>query len=523
MRITHSIIFFLSILFSAILLSCEEESLSPNGNNSIDPPNGNISLHEDEGNVGLVINTRSIVKKRYFPETAEIRFPNHSQFDSIIVIDPSTNLAILSIHRSELSKQDSLDFTQGVAINIMIKDSLQQQLASYSSNNYIIDDSNTPLNLNTNLPFIPHTLYFEESLAYLLQPENMPGFINSSDETKYSVDFFSGDSSIQQQFYFIKVPGITPNTFFIKHLGYPNGEYMYYEEGLNLNYINLRSGDPDEFVLEPDEDDWLRIRHKTTGKFLSLTTTSFNDTVLGLNTTGMRLRIISDVNWEIEDRGTFYNQPIMGRARASFAYQETLENCSQGELQTSVGNSETRSTTWTYSTTESLQLFSSVQLSAGLTVRSEVKAKIGGDNYGKSLEVTVGGEIRIDASYTTSTTTTTQNTLSEQEQKSTEVSRVRTFTVPPYTYVEINDAVKSIDNINVPFTQVLRIRAKDRRNNDIPLSGPEIVQQLLSNLTTGAIKQVRSDYVDITLRGNVKMDRIMHAFTTVTEDTTRCN
>ena len=500
-----------------ICLSCEDEPTKPSNNTNTITNGGNNSIDEDEGFVGLVINTRPIFKKRYFPVTASIYFPNNSKFDTVLTIDPFTNLAILSIHRTELSSSDSMNFAQGVALNVIIMDSTQQQLAVYSANKHVVDDSNVPINLNTNLPFIPPTLYFEESLAYLLQPENLLGVITSTSETVYSDGLFVGDS-LEQQFYFIKVQN-TPNTFLIKHLGYSNGEYMYYEVG--QNYMNLRDADPDEFVFEPDENGWIKIRHKNTGKLLFLTTI-LGSQRLSLSTSGMRFRIISDVNWEIEDRGTNYNQPIMGRARASFAYQETLQNCSQGELETSVGNSDSRTTTWTYSSSESLQLFSSLTLSAGTTIRGEVKAKIGGDNYGKSLEVTVGGEVRFDASYTTSSTTTTENTWSEQEQTMTEVSRVRTFKVPPYTYVEISDLVKSIDNVTIPYTQVLRIRAKDRRNNDKPLSGQQIIQQLVSNLTSTVVKLIGSDFVDITIRGDIKMDRIMHAYTTVVEDTTRC-
>jgi hypothetical protein len=533
-NITHYVLPLLRGVLALVLVlalsTCSEDPTSPESSegNGEGNPGVDITLHEDEGHVGLVINTRLILKKGYIPETAAISFPSHSRFDTLIAIDPSTNLAILSIHRTELTEGEKTAFANGVAVNIVITNPTQQQLASYSSNQKEMDDSNIPIDLETTLPYIPPALSLKESLAYLLQPENVPGVITSTIATEYSAGFFAEDT-VKQQFYFIRAQGSTPNTYLIKHPGYGVDEYFYYEPG--QDYINLREGGPEEFVLEPDEDGWLKIRHKNTGKFLFLDMATDTTDRLRLSTTVMRFRIISDLNYEIEDRGTFYNQPIMGKAKAVFAYTETLLNCSSGTLETNVGNSESRTTTLIYGTTESLQLFSSAELSAGLTVSAQVKAMIGGEVVDPvtkskvvgSLETTYGFELRVDASYTTSNTSTTENNWSREQQTLTEVSRSRTLTVLPYTSVEVFDVIKSIDNVTVPFTQVLRIRAKDRRNNFAPLSGQEIVTQLFSNLTTSAIRQIGDNFVDITQRGNVKLNRILHATTTVLEDTTVCN
>jgi hypothetical protein len=523
MKQTLPITFFTAILLTVIFISCEDESTSPANYNII--TEGNITLHEDEGYVGLIINTRPIYKKRYFPVTAAISFHNHSKFDTTITIDPSTNLAILSIHRTELTQQDSIDFSRGVALSIVISVSLDQELTSYSSNNYVVDDSNTPLNLTTSLPFIPPTLYYESSVAYLIQPANILGVITSSSATQYSAGLFAGDS-LQQQFYVVQAQSVTPNTFLIKHHGYASGKYLYYEE--SQNYMNLRNGDPEEFILEPDQDGWLRIRHKTTGKFLILTKIQGIDR-LSLGTSGMKFRIISDLDWQIEDRGTFYNQPIMGSVSASFAYSEVLTNCSPATLETSIGLSETRSTTSTFSSSESLQLFSSVQVTAGITAKADYKTNTGQEIEAKgvgkqtySQEVSFGVEATFSASFSTSNTYTTQNTWTEEVQQSREISRTRTITVPPYTKLEIYDILKSIDNVTVPFTQVLRVRSRDRRNNGVALSGPEIVTQLFSNLVTSAIKKVGEDFVDVTIRGNVKINRVLNAYTTVLGDSTGC-
>ena len=219
----------------------------------------------------------------------------------------------------------------------------------------------------------------------------------------------------------------------------------------------------------------------------------------------------------------------LGSVSASFAYSEVLTNCSPATLETSIGLSETRSTTSTFSSSESLQLFSSVQVTAGITSKADYKTNTGQEvevkGVGKqtySQEVSFGVEATFSASFSTSNTYTTQNTWTEEVQQSREISRTRTITVPPYTKLEIYDILKSIDNVTVPFTQVLRVRSKDRRNNGLPLSGPEIVTQLFSNLVTSAIKKVGEDFVDVTIRGNVKINRVLNAYTTVLGDSTGC-
>jgi len=41
-------------------------------------------------------------------------------------------------------------------------------------------------------------------------------------------------------------------------------------------------------------------------------------------------------------------------------------------------------------------------------------------------------------------------------------------------------------------------------------------------LVTSAIKKVGEDFVDVTIRGNVKINRVLNAYTTVLGDSTGC-
>jgi len=57
----------------------------------------------------------------------------------------------------------------------------------------------------------------------------------------------------------------------------------------------------------------------------------------------------------------------------------------------------------------------------------------------------------------------------------------------------------SIQNVRVPFTQVLRIRGS--YNGTVTLGGDEIEAQLLANQFGGVVNQVRDSYVDVFIPG----------------------
>ena len=132
-------------------------------------------------------------------------------------------------------------------------------------------------------------------------------------------------------------------------------------------------------------------------------------------------------------------------------------------------------------------------------------------------------ELSFSYEYTTQTTTSNERTWSATEETSIEVSRIRTLTVRPFTALEVYDAIKTVKNIKVPFTQKLRIRATDTQNNNASLSGDEIVTQMLFNFVEGVVSNVGSDFIDITFRGNATMTSLFEGFTDVNELENGCN
>jgi hypothetical protein len=215
----------------------------------------------------------------------------------------------------------------------------------------------------------------------------------------------------------------------------------------------------------------------------------------------------------------------MPPAKLDFAYSATLRNCSSATLEETVGNTDSRTRTTTVATSESFQLFSSASLSVGVKVGFEVTAKVGVDVQGigeAGEEVSVSEEVSLNEEFTYSETNTTGSTWSEETTKTSEVSRSRTLTIPPFTGLEVYDAVKTIEGVRVPFTQVLRVRGTDKITG-ATLSGPEIVTQMLFNFVTAVFSEVGPDFVDISIRGHAEMDTVFEATTDVSDIEGACS
>jgi hypothetical protein len=521
-----------------VLLSCSEAVTDP----IVDDDEGEIEIVEgvsqeffvDAGSIGIVVDTRPIFQKGYVPTEAEISFPDLPGFDAVRSIDAGTNLAILSIHNDSLTTEEKEAFSGGVVATITVRDGSATELAVHQDDALVLDDSNLPLSLETSEPGIQRPLILREGMPYLLQTEESGGLLKSHHSDAY-VDSAYAAEDWRQQFYFEPVAG-EADAYHILHVGYTEGTYwnVHSEPGVcipeapvcpDAHWIFLAgdavpepAGGHAAFAIEQDPDGWAKIRHVATGLYVAAP--EGLSEYLRLEETGGRYRIISDdIEWSLVDRGTRYNQPIMPPAELEFAYSATLRNCSAATLEEQVGRAETRTTTNSAETSESLQLYASETLGATLTLGYKVAAKVGVAVQGlgeAGTEVEYSAQLALSGSWTTSETTTTTQSFTDTETTGVEVSRVRTLTVPPNTAVEVYDAVKTIRNVRVPFTQTVRITGS-RRSNGAPLSGPELVTQMLFNFVGGLIADVGSDYVDVTLRGSSMIDQLMEATTDVND------
>lgn len=505
-----------------VLSSCKDNSVGSKppeeGTEIINEVNVEIPVHE--GEVGLVINVREIFRKGYIATEAEVTFPNHSSFNDILEIDPVTNLASLRIPNEDLTDEQKNAFAEGVATDIVIYDEGQTVLGEHHDDEQVLDDSNIPLSIQTDLPYIKRPLNLREGTPYLLQSENKDGLITSSCSHCHRANDFAPDDS-KQQFYFTPIENSPDaNTFTVQHFGYAEGTHWYVQSNGWINLggdgVDLPPGGPQEFVFEQDDDGWFRVRVAGTGDYLYLPDgctedeVTINSCVLqASNEKADRFRLITDnIDWNVEDRGTVYNQPIMPPGQIDFAYEATIRNCTSGILTETVGNTASRTSTRTTTTSESLQLFSSVE--EGINVTMEVKT--GGEVYG--VTASVGASTNLN--FTTSSTTSTDNTFSTTTEETSEVSRTRSLEIPAFTGVEVYDAVRTIKNARTPFTQVLRITASYKKNG-VSLSGPEIITQMQFNFVEGVPAEIGDNYVDVSLKGQVDIDQMFEVETGANE------
>lgn len=488
-------------------------------------PEADLDVPLNAGSIGLVIDVRSMFRKGYIPTEAEVKFQDQSALDTTLEIDPLTNLAILSIHNDSLTEDQKTAFAAGVATSIVIRDEGQAELVNFDDQ-LVLDDSNRPLRLHTELPYIPRPVVIEEDKPYLLQLEGRDGLVAQpmnrdgvEPDSAYVID------DVSQQFYFTPVQG-SEDTYFIENItprccGDPDRVAQWGiidDDPVGTRW--LRFDEPGalvpraDLVLEQDEDGWVKMRLKDTQEYL----------VYDANVPGQgmvmtltmdepdRFRIISDnIAWTIADRGTAFEQPIMPPARLDFAYRARLINCSAATLTETIGRTQTRTRTTTFGTSESLQLFASASIRVGTKVGAEVGVDVSG-----LAEVKATAEVSTEIEFSTSLTYATGNTFETSTSVTDEVSRTREIAMPPYTAVQVSDFVRTIENVVIPFTQVFRVRGR-YRDDDIALSGPEVATQMLFNLLEGVIPQVGGDYVDISIRGKAVTDQFFEAETTVTD------
>jgi hypothetical protein len=488
---------------------------APAGPSPSDAPRGEVEAHE--GEIGLVLDARDIVRKGYLAATAELKFPEHSDLDATLPVDPITHFALLRIENASLSEAVRAELAGGVALEVTVRSADASILAQHEADSVILDDSNVPLILQSDLPAIELPLSLDPETPYLLQPDGKEGVLSSWCSDCYRFEDYVPDSPTQQ-IYFKPVESSTvPNTVTVEHYGYGEGELWYVSESgwiaLGGDSVTIPADAPREFVLEQAGEGWVRIRVAGTDRYLVQQVNELRTSASESD----RFRLISDaIQWEVVDRGTVYHEPITPPARVDFAYEADIRNCSPGTLTETVGKAQSRTRSTTTETSESLQLFSSEELSIAVKVGVEIGANVGVGQVKGSVEATES------LTFTTSQTRTTENTFSATIEETSDVSRVRELEVPPFTGIQIHDVVRTIDDVRVPFTQILRVTGRYRRDGT-PVSGSEILTQMQFNFVSGLPAEVGASHVDMTLRGQVHIDQLFEATTEANEIMGACD
>jgi hypothetical protein len=523
MKTLNTILLFALAAGFVMFTSCKNNVSSEDDEEAEIVNEVDVELPADSGEVGMVINAREIFRKGYTATEAEVELLDYPDFNQTLEIHPVTNVAALRIPNEDLTEDEQNAFASGVAVEITIFDENKNELAEYFDEEQVLDDTNTPVTIETQLDYNVPPVRLREEIPYYIQPEEpIPGDGNWDEGAVLQAN--------TTRLYNFAVPPADHSSTVVKYFFSPASDSSYYILRSNHNHepqhyfrldgselIVVQEGTNSEssaieFVLDQDEDGWVRIREAGTSRYLTITEGSSSDTdhrkALRLReNTNHRFRFISaNIEWDATDQGTEYNQAVIPNAEIEFAYEATIRNCSSGTLTEEVGVTKSRTSTRELVTSESLELYAGAEASIGIT--TGVSAGVSVPGVG---DVSASVEVSSEFTFTTSATTTTENTLANENSVTSEVSRVRTLEVPPFSGTEVYDAVRVIKDARVPYTQVLRIRGQYQ--NGPALTGDEIMTQMMANFAGGVPLKVGDDYVDIGLSGTVHINEMFETET----------
>ncbi|MFW5686064.1 MAG: hypothetical protein ACOC0O_05355 [Spirochaetota bacterium] len=517
-------------------------------------PNGDASggdvpsaeLAANEGEIGLVVDVRQIARRGYGPATAEIAFSGDlAPYGAEVGVDPGTTVATFATAIEDLTEDEVDAFSDGVDLTITVRDAGGATLATYSGSERV-DSSNQPVVVTTALTAVYPGIALAPDVPYALQvfgtEDETDGLLlrsSGSPEPALAEPLIADEQTDSQNLQLPPTDGLF--TFYFENA--PGGYYITMQYGSNdpvyltvsepegyggtypantLNASGLTSLPADasafEFDLEWDDDG--RARLIGPGGNPITTTVVGTDPYPTLVESAssadyVPLRIVAvNVEWSVEDRGTTYSPPVTPPARLDFAYRSILRNCSSAELVETVGRSQTETVTISTSTEESLQLYSSQEESLSMTADVEVGGAFKAISASASLSTTQS------YTYTTATTESTTNTWSSTTSTTEEIFRERTVTLDAFTAVEVYDAIASFDSVSMPFVKTLRVRGS--YDGTDPLTGDEIVSQLLGNRFGGVVTTVGADYVDISIRGTALINNFYEVDSGVVEIDDAC-
>src|SRR5690606_37943377 len=121
-----------------------------------------------EGSAGLMIDTRSIAKNGYTPESVQINFEGAlATYSKTLPVDEFTNLAILEIPRDSLSEEELNLFSKGVKVDIVVKDEKDETLSHTVENSPAFSNATLVYPVNTELPKVIPPLKLNPDSYYI--------------------------------------------------------------------------------------------------------------------------------------------------------------------------------------------------------------------------------------------------------------------------------------------------------------------------------------------------------------------
>jgi hypothetical protein len=474
------------------------------------------------GQIGLIIDTRPVTKKGYKPAyiSLSVNGASYSFSDDHMELDPFTNLAIWRIPKDSISKTEVEQFAKGVPVTIKVYDDASVLLAELQENSLPVSANIVPILIETTKPKIVPPLKIIAGAPYVIQALPIEGY---SGGTIWSyiydrpalpefpfitlgTDYFGTNADGGQ--YFTFEPAGNDSTFYIKAEGEKKQYIDIYQGQVQTFTDPPQSSDNYKFILSQDDEGGITIKSYTHQPVHIVQTdagTIYLQTDKGIPA---KFRLFpADIEWQAQDMGISYDQPIMQPAQLDFALSSTINNCGATTVKQKVGKDDTRTTTITAGTEESFSVTTQHEANVEFSISMGVSADLFG----------VAGmerNLTLSAGYTYTNTQTQTNTshFQTEEQIVTTVSYERELEVPPYTAMDAYDAVQTYPNVVVLYVQKIRVTANLKGN---PLTGEEIVSQLMANQFGGVVTETGENYVTISIRGKVNIKNLMSAKTDV--------
>ncbi len=528
-----------TLLTLTIGCSKEEDEIRP-GNGVIEEVNG-ISAEELEnygGDLGLILNTRGIVKKGYNPSKVIISTnANQDNYDQELNIDPFTNIAQLKIVVDDLTESAENELRNGLALDVEVIDASGNIIVNNSYSIVSFEEGSNQIDINgSELEEVFEELDFNPSVRYYFQLVDPSGNYGNRIVWKPG----SGDtgslrlkervSSFNQ--------GTTSEQFYIYKYSNEDNEFAFYSAITN-RYLRIGSstrtfrqsgeysypstspnslGNDLRFKIQKETNGLYTIRGVADNNVLRRTING-SDINWHTNTSGtiQYFKIIAlDVDWNVTELSTEHLQPILPAVDTSFGFNSTLRNCGSGSLEQQVGVEREVTTTYTSSVSETIGFSGRTTTSVDVSVSATAEASFFGNGGSVTGEVSAGLEVSVEAS--------SESTVSSEESTSetnTFFSN-RTVTVPAGSASLVYDAYQTYSNVRVPYVKRLRIKGTHSESS-ASFSGIEIASQLHMTRFTGVITNIGSDFVEITVQGNMYLDNMVDTQTEVRDVAANCN
>lgn len=495
-----------------------------------------LHIPVSSGQIGLIIDTRPIAQKGYTPSYISLSVTNGSSFsfsNDHVTVDAFTNLVVWRIPKDSVSEKEVEQFAKGVPVIIKVYDKEDMLLAELQENSLPVSANTEPVLVETSKPKVIPLLKVMPGTPYVIQavPNDNYNEAGIWTYTYYTINGKlvgkSGSTTVEnpfigmqtgyiktndgggQFFTFEPVAGTKDSVFYIKANGKKDA-YLFIDRNFGvLIHTDQVIEDVDyRFILSQDAEGAITIQSYDHHPIKYNTAAALG----GLRTDGqtaVKFRLFPvDIEWAAQNMGISYDQPIMPPAQLDFAVATTINNCGAVEIQQTIGKEDTRSTTITAATEESFSVTTQHEARVDLSISMGVNADLFGV-AGMSRELTLSAGY----TFTYSEMKTNTSRFETSKTETTTVSVERTATIPAYTSMDAYDAVQTYRNVVVFYVQKIRVSGK---RGSTPLTGDEIVSQLVANEFGGVVTEIGDTYVTISVRGKVNIENLMATQTDVT-------